>query len=186
MQEFGLTWIEKKPKNSHFPVTSAFLNITMQNSMSWQQIIIMMQCCISTYIPLQSPSSSFYVWYYHFPSLGLTKQLISLSLLLVHTKTQTTEAKKKLENKSKERLIFWRGIHVAHTIKIINPKEKSLYIAQTSHMHPYHHPGRLLLSQGYVIKHYSETFCQILLHCHSKHLLMQQLSTFWSNSLSLL
>lgn len=111
----GLTWTETNPKNSHFPVTSAFLDIPMQNSMSQQQIIIMMWDCISTYIPLQSPSSSFYVWYHHFPSSGLTKQFISLSLLFVHNKTQSTEAKKKLENKSKELILS--HIHVAHTIK---------------------------------------------------------------------
>lgn len=80
-----------------------------------------MQDCISTYFPSQSPSSSFCVLH-HFPSLGLTKQLIYLSLLFVHNKTQSTEATKKLENKSKELLIFLTHIHVAHTIKSINPK----------------------------------------------------------------
>lgn len=123
----SLVWLGLK-KTQHIPtflLTSAFLDIPMQNSMSRQQIITMMQDCIWTYIPLQSPSSSFYVWYHHFPSLGLTKQLISLSLLFVHNKTQSTEAKKKLENKSKELLIFLSHIHVAHTIKPKHPKEES-------------------------------------------------------------
>lgn len=90
-----LDW--KKPTNSHLPVTSALLNTPMQQSMSRQQIIIMMQDCIS---PLTALSSSFHVCYHHFPSFGLTKQIISLSFMFACNKTQSTEAQKNRENKS--------------------------------------------------------------------------------------
>lgn len=141
-------------------------------------------------------SSSFYVWYNHFPSLGLMKQLISLSMTFVYNKTQSTETKKKLENKSKELLIFLSHVHVAQTIKTKNPKEESPCFSScqsTKHRDspnishaPLSPPERLLLSQGDIIKHYSETKSAKFCYIAAANISVVQLNIFWSDSPSLL
>lgn len=163
----------------------------VQNGRSLQQIVIKMQDCVSTYIPLQLPSSSSLCLIWSLSLFGSYKEFIYLSLLFVCNKTQSTEATRNWKNKPKELLIFFSNIHVVHTIKSINPRGESpcfsswprIRTGQTYHKQTYHRPGDCCFHKGTLsstdlIKFakfcYTATVTNPL--CHTGQKILQQLT----------